>query len=160
MIRTIIPAALVALMPAAAITGAHAETHAEASDPTDAVDAFMQAFDAQDAEAMRALVVDDVSVSVIEERDGPDRVSAVPLSRLIDTIASSTSDLAEPIGHLQYYERGPVATVLTDYEFLIDGERSHCGTNMFNLLRVDGHWKIAGIAYSHVEGGCDAGLEE
>ncbi|AWW75719.1 hypothetical protein CD351_14900 [Erythrobacter sp. KY5] len=136
-------------------TPALAEAHNEAASPEAAVTAFMTAFDAQDADAMRAMVVEGVSVTVIEEREGSDRVRAVPLATLIENIGSSPNDLEEPIYGLRWLEMGSVATVMAEYEFLIDGERSHCGTNAFNLVRVDGDWKIAGIAYSHIEDDCD-----
>ncbi|EAQ27977.1 hypothetical protein NAP1_10298 [Erythrobacter sp. NAP1] len=136
-------------------TPALAEAHDEAAGPEAAVTAFMTAFDAQDAEAMRAHIIEGTSVTVIEEREGEDRVRAVPLDGLVATIAASQNDLAEPIWNLRSVEDGPVATVLADYEFLVDGERSHCGTNILNLVRVEGVWKIAGIAYSHREEGCE-----
>ncbi|MEE4155534.1 MAG: hypothetical protein V2I27_15350 [Erythrobacter sp.] len=142
-------AALLALAPPCSLAAAD-----HASEPATALVAFMTAFDAQDADSMRAMAVEGASVTVIEEREGEDRVRAMPLERLIASIAASTSDLAEPIWNLKTIEAGPVATVSADYEFLIDGERSHCGVNIVNLVRVDGAWKIAGIAYSHIETDC------
>lgn len=170
-------AALVALAPAAAFAQAEARpapsaaapapaatdpaaADPAAADPAAAVRAFMRAFDAQDADAMRAMAIEGASVTVIEERAGADRVRAVPLEGLIASIAGSSSDLAEPIRNLEAIEAGPVATVTAEYEFLIDGALSHCGVNMLNLVRVDGAWKIAGIAYSHIEEPCEGALAQ
>jgi hypothetical protein len=37
---------------------------------------------------------------------------------------------------------GPLAIVWTPYEFYYNGQFSHCGVNSFQLVRLDGEWKI------------------
>jgi Putative lumazine-binding len=39
-----------------------------------------------------------------------------------------------------------LAVVWAPFEFLVDGKVDHCGTDLFNLVRVDGKWLIAGVA--------------
>ncbi|MBV9888427.1 MAG: nuclear transport factor 2 family protein [Acidobacteria bacterium] len=39
-----------------------------------------------------------------------------------------------------------LAVVWAPFEFLADGKVDHCGTDLFNLVRVDGKWVIACIA--------------
>jgi hypothetical protein len=39
-----------------------------------------------------------------------------------------------------------LAVVWAPFEFLVDGKVDHCGTDLFNLVRTEGEWKIAGIA--------------
>ena len=39
-----------------------------------------------------------------------------------------------------------LAVVWARFEFLVDGKVDHCGTDLFNLVRVDGKWLIASIA--------------
>jgi hypothetical protein len=39
-----------------------------------------------------------------------------------------------------------LAVVWATFEFLVDGKVDHCGTDLFNLVRVDGEWRIASIA--------------
>ena len=126
----------------------------------DAVTDFMRGFDAGDEAAMNALLIDGATVTVIEEREGEDRVRTIPLAGLVASIASASDDLKEPMHDLRFIQDGPVATVTARFDFLINGERSHCGTNIFNLVRVDGEWKIAGIAYSHFEEGCPEEIEQ
>jgi Putative lumazine-binding len=41
-----------------------------------------------------------------------------------------------------------LAVVWAPFEFLVDGKVHHCGTDLFNLARVDGNWLITGIAYN------------
>jgi len=39
-----------------------------------------------------------------------------------------------------------LAVVWAPFEFLVDGKVDHCGTDLFNLVRVDGTWQIASVA--------------
>ena len=39
-----------------------------------------------------------------------------------------------------------LAVVWAPFDFLVDGKVDHCGTDLFNLVRTDGQWVIAGIA--------------
>jgi hypothetical protein len=39
-----------------------------------------------------------------------------------------------------------LAVVWAPFEFLVDGKVDHCGTDLFNLVRKDGKWWIAGVA--------------
>jgi hypothetical protein len=41
---------------------------------------------------------------------------------------------------------GDLAVVWAPFEFLADGKVDHCGTDLFNLVRIDNTWLIAGIA--------------
>ncbi|MFC5865120.1 nuclear transport factor 2 family protein [Acidicapsa dinghuensis] len=39
-----------------------------------------------------------------------------------------------------------LAVVWAPFEFLSNGKVDHCGTDLFNLIRVDGKWLIASVA--------------
>ena len=39
-----------------------------------------------------------------------------------------------------------LAVVWAPFNFLVDGKIDHCGTDLFNLVRVDGRWVIASVA--------------
>jgi len=39
-----------------------------------------------------------------------------------------------------------LAVVWAPFEFLVDGKVDHCGTDLFNIVRVDGQWMIASVA--------------
>jgi len=39
-----------------------------------------------------------------------------------------------------------LAVVWAPFDFLVDGKIDHCGTDLFNLVRVDGKWIIASVA--------------
>lgn len=39
-----------------------------------------------------------------------------------------------------------LAVVWAPFDFFVDGKIDHCGTDLFNLVRVDGKWLIASVA--------------
>jgi hypothetical protein len=39
-----------------------------------------------------------------------------------------------------------LAMVWAPFDYLVDGKVDHCGTDLFNLVRKDGTWLIAGVA--------------
>jgi hypothetical protein len=39
-----------------------------------------------------------------------------------------------------------LAVVWAPFDFLVDGKVDHCGTDLFNLVRVDEKWMIASVA--------------
>lgn len=39
-----------------------------------------------------------------------------------------------------------LAVVWAPFDFLVDGKVDHCGTDLFNIVRADGEWKIASVA--------------
>jgi hypothetical protein len=50
---------------------------------------------------------------------------------------------------------GPLATVWTPYKFYYDGKFSHCGVNSFQLVRVNGKWKIQYLIDTRRRQGCE-----
>ena len=47
-----------------------------------------------------------------------------------------------------------IAVVWTPYQFERDGKRSHCGIDVFNLVQIDGAWRIASVMYTVEPQGC------
>jgi len=39
-----------------------------------------------------------------------------------------------------------LAVVWAPFDFLVDGKVDHCGTDLFNMVRVDGKWLVASVA--------------
>ncbi|QNQ07750.1 nuclear transport factor 2 family protein [Sphingomonas alpina] len=49
---------------------------------------------------------------------------------------------------------GDIAMVWTPYEFTLDGAFSHCGINHFDLIRVQGVWKVQNVTWTQRRTGC------
>jgi hypothetical protein len=49
---------------------------------------------------------------------------------------------------------GPLAIAWTPYNFYYEGKFSHCGVNSFQLVRVNGQWKIQYLIDTRRRQGC------
>lgn len=49
---------------------------------------------------------------------------------------------------------GPLAIAWTPYKFYYNEKFSHCGVNSFQLVRLDGNWKIQYIIDTRRKNGC------
>ncbi|WP_338243217.1 hypothetical protein [Aurantiacibacter hainanensis] len=134
---------------------------AHAQDSTNAhilavVDTFFEGLNTADEEMMASVVVEEsIVASVRESEDRPDlRVSSIEesIEGLLDG-GSYYEEYWEPVVLVS----GPIAVVWAPYLFESDGERTHCGVDVFNLMRLDGEWMITGIQYSVVRDGCPPG---
>ena len=50
---------------------------------------------------------------------------------------------------------GPLASVWTPYKFYYAGKFSHCGVNSFQLVRINGRWKIQFLIDTRRRQGCE-----
>lgn len=57
-----------------------------------------------------------------------------------------TTRIEERIHHPLVRIDNDLAVVWAPFDFLVDNKIDHCGTDLFNLVRVDGKWLIASIA--------------
>lgn len=49
-----------------------------------------------------------------------------------------------------------IAMAWVPYEFRVNGDFSHCGIDIFTLMKKDGRWTIMTVAYSVEKEGCGA----
>jgi hypothetical protein len=57
-----------------------------------------------------------------------------------------TTPIEERIHHPLVRIDRDLAVAWAPFEFLADGKVDHCGTDLFNLVRIDGKWLIASVA--------------
>jgi Putative lumazine-binding len=50
---------------------------------------------------------------------------------------------------------GPLASVWTPYKFYYKGQFSHCGVDSYQLVRLNGQWKIQYLIDTRRKQGCD-----
>lgn len=49
----------------------------------------------------------------------------------------------------------PLAIAWTPYSFYVDEKLSHCGVNVFKMIKTDAKWKISGITDTRKKEGCE-----
>jgi hypothetical protein len=119
-----------------------------------AITEFFRAMSAKDSAASAAVLhPDGVMFSSRPLGDSVTLRRATSASYLA-TIGSTKQALLERMWNPTVLVHKQLATVWTPYDFHTDGKFSHCGVDVFNLVRHQGRWKIVSIAYTVEPTGC------
>jgi hypothetical protein len=106
------------------------------------VQAFFDGMAKYDSAAIRATVQPEGSVALL--RKG--KVVRMTLGEFADHMKPAKDRIEERIYSPLVRVDGDLAIVWAPYDFLVNGQVKHCGTDAVNLARVDGRWLITGIA--------------
>ncbi len=112
----------------------------------DVVQRLFDAMRAQDSAAARALFEPGTRLQSVAVRQGALTVSEDSLGmflRAIGTPHSQTYD--ERIANERVLIDDPYAVAWVDYTFYLGDQKSHCGVDMFQLVRRPGGWRIFGL---------------
>jgi hypothetical protein len=113
------------------------------------VDRFVAAISARDLEAMAAMQMPEGMTFVSRPQEGGgNRIVARPNSYWVDPARAAGPPLRERYWSPTVLVRGQIAVVWAPYEFWIDGKTSHCGVDVFDLVEVDGTWRVANMMWT------------
>ncbi|HTJ30615.1 MAG TPA: nuclear transport factor 2 family protein [Acidobacteriaceae bacterium] len=70
-----------------------------------------------------------------------DRISKPPATTPAPAIRET---IHAPIIHID----NDLAVVWAPFDFTIDGKVDHCGTDLFNLMRIDNQWRVISITWN------------
>jgi len=97
----------------------------------------------RDPEAIRKTLL--TGGTMVLMRDG--KPTQMTFAAFADRVGSpGTTHIEERIHNPLVRIDHDLAVVWAPFEFLAEGKVDHCGTDLFNLVRVDGKWLIAGVA--------------
>ena len=84
-----------------------------------------------------------VMQTIVRKQDGGLVVRTETVGDFITAISKPRTDqLDERIVYGGIQTDGPLASVWTPYEFYVGTKFSHCGVNSFQLVKLNGDWKI------------------
>lgn len=148
MIVFAMPLVVLALLMASALPVA-----AYASPAEDAVlapiNALFDGMSHRDAAAIKAPAIP--GATLLSLRDGkPVQLTIEAFAERIGKPANGAAQPAiresihDPVIHID----NELAVVWAPFVFTIDGKVDHCGTDLFNLVRIDGQWRISSITWN------------
>lgn len=110
-----------------------------------------------DAEKLKDVFADSAILQTTKRKaDGSFYVQNDAVNKFIESISKSKKDsLDERISFETIKIDGPLASVWTPYKFFYAGKFSHCGVNSFQLVRINGHWKIQYLVDTRRLQGCE-----
>ena len=104
---------------------------------------FFTAMNMSDKEALTNTLADSAVLQTIINRQGKVQVKNESVPAFINSISALPKGAAEErITFKSVMTDGDLASAWTPYQFYFKGKFSHCGVNSFQLIRVNGSWKI------------------
>ena len=126
-------------------------------DEKDVIAVVQRTFDGMEKhdEAMiRSTMLPDARLYSVRGDGAP---SAVAFDDWVKRIAGSKTWVVERfIGKPRVTIRGRMAQLWGEYEFLRDGQFSHCGVDVATLFKTPEGWKIATLSFTMETTGCKA----
>jgi len=110
------------------------------------VEASLEAISNEDMIAFTDLMIEEAITLRFVERDG--EVQYAVRTRAEWRANPPSVDIVERGFDPGIRISGPLAVVWLPYDIYVDGEWSHCGVDTFTLVRVEGDWKIASLAWT------------
>ena len=134
--------------------GAAAQAAADSS-ALRSVETFFEAMANNDWDLAASVMIDDAVLYGYQVQGGDVRLSRLTVAEYLERMSGNEDRLLERIWDVQVLQDDRLATVWTPYDFYLNGEFHHCGTNSFSLIRDAGGWRIAGVVYSMQTESCE-----
>lgn len=119
---------------------------------------FFDAFHKQDSIAIKELVSKDLKLqSIGKSKEGFTQLRNEEFSAFLKSIVSIPKDqkFQEKLLDFKIRVDGDMANAWTPYEFWFNGKFSHCGVNSFQLVKLEGVWKIIYLIDTRRREGCN-----
>ncbi|OIN57242.1 nuclear transport factor 2 family protein [Arsenicibacter rosenii] len=93
--------------------------------------------------------------SVAKTKEGAVSVRQESIAGFIASVGKQTpGDLDERLTGYDIKIDAELAVAWTPYTFYYKGQKSHCGVNVFTLVKINGSWKIQSIIDTRRRDGC------
>jgi hypothetical protein len=141
--------------PAAAQHAEHAQD-ADRAAVLATVDQLFGALASRDRAALLGAVVPEgraTSAGFDEEAPQP-RITSTDWTTFADRLALMTDRLRERLIDPHVHVEGDIAMIWSRYEFERNGAFSHCGIDHFDLVRIDGRWRVLNLTWTRQTEGC------
>ncbi|MGB6152311.1 MAG: nuclear transport factor 2 family protein [Pricia sp.] len=121
------------------------------------IESFFEGFHRQDSMRIKEVVSDDLVMRRISiDSSGTASIRKQGFADFLQAIVSipKSTQFKEIIKSYSIQIDGPMAHAWTPYEFIRNGEFSHCGVNSFQLFKDGENWKIIYILDTGRKDGC------
>ena len=146
---------LVTLLAVAAIAIATPSNAAPADDAPilATVQQFFDALGRQDTATMQKIVLPgSIYTAVRLQADGTHKVGRMAADETFNKVIGP--GYLERMWNPVVSRRGPMAVVSAPYEFQLNGKTTHCGVDVFSLVKDGGNWKIASLMWTQEPDAC------
>jgi len=110
-----------------------------------------------DPQLLRSCFADSAILqTIVTNNEGQTMVRNEAVQGFVDFVSSQKKGAADERIEFEMIKiDGPLASVWTPYKFYFEGKFRHCGVNSFQLVRINGHWKIQYLIDTRRRNGCE-----
>lgn len=130
------------------------QSHPEYPSVKQVVDQFFESINTGNGPLLASLEVEGAQILNIRE-DTAGQYEFVELSWFGADSFNGDTQLTERYWDEELLISNNLAVFWAPYDFHIDGEFSHCGIDVLNLIKIDGQWKIGHAMWTIQRPGCE-----
>ncbi|GHB72643.1 nuclear transport factor 2 family protein [Persicitalea jodogahamensis] len=132
----------------------HTYAQSEKQEVLQVAQAFFDALEQGDTTAFRAVFLSNAMIYTVREKDG--QVVTASRSPFTDTFRAGTAikERMKDVG-VEVQVHGNMAQVWAPYNLWVNDVFSHCGVDVFTLIKTTPGWRIAALSYTIEKDGCD-----
>ena len=118
-----------------------------AQHPKEVIETFFEAFHQKDTTSLKDFFMHDARLTSVQNSLDGVKAKEESVEDFIKAIGSIPDDLSfeERLLDFNVVDASGMTLVLTPYEFYVNGRFSHCGTNVFTLVKKESKWKILAL---------------
>ena len=135
--------------------GAHAEPPApknpakmEKEKIIEVVDRFFQVLEFADPAIAREILMPQGAIFSLRLNSEEKELVTTDFKAFIESLPNIKDKYKETMSKTKVLVHKGIAVVWTDYEFFINGQKTHHGKDAFSLVKINGKWRIASIVYT------------
>lgn len=133
-----------------------AEAQSEEERVKAVINALFEGMRRSDSAALKAVFAPAAILQTIAAKEGKVSVRTDGVANFITSVSKPQGAvLDERISFGQVLVDGALASVWTPYKFYVGDKFSHCGVNSFQLVKIDGSWKIQYVIDTRRKEGCN-----
>jgi hypothetical protein len=118
------------------------------------VQQFFDALEKQDTILFKSILLSNGQVWAISEKENAAKYSMRQFGDFMKTLINPARVIQERMLSSEVKIHNRIAMAWVPYTLDISGKFSHCGVDLFTLLKTDEGWKIATAAYTIEPDGC------
>lgn len=149
MLRSLIPIAALVALPATAQTSAPGERAV-----LSVIERFFACMTTRDSAGMAAIMEPEGLFTIVETGPNAKPPKTVTHANYLSRVKKGGGVLQERYWDPTVRMDSSVAVISCPYDFHFDGKFTHCGLDVFTLVKRDGQWRIAGTVFSMRKEGC------
>jgi hypothetical protein len=123
------------------------ENHPEYSSVMAVILDWTTTMETGDLAGRKELTIDGAMIQrLVQQEDGSFQLNSQV--RDIDPTQTNLNIMVERYWNQKLLIEEQLAVFMASYDFWINGEFSHCGTDVFDLVKIDSDWKLGNMMYT------------